>query len=318
LSLERITKTLTRNLGAKIVSLIFAFFLWLYVTAQQGENQSFRVPLSISGIPDSLTIIHDVPEFVEVTIRGSRSNLMKLRLFGRLEATVDMSKAEKGHNTVPLSAAVINLPEQIDPREVTVDNPKTLVLNFEEVITKSVPVRIAYKGEIPDDVIINGTPVIIPSRVKITGASSIIEGIEVISTSEIAIKGHKGEFSEEVELVLGGMDIKIVPDRVQIEMSIHKRAIRTLANIPPTMLQGDESLSVEYSPRTVSLTIEGPEEIIKEITTEDVSVILDLTGRQAGTYVIEPEVIVPNGIERFFLDADNFEITILPAADKKD
>ena len=313
MTFDRIIKALTRNLGAKIVSLVFAFFLWLHVTAQQGEDQSFRVPISMAGIADSLTITHEVPEFIEVTIRGSRSNLMKLRLFGRLEATVDLSKAVKGRNTVPLSAAVINLPEQIDPREVTVDNPKTLVLNFEEVITKSVPVRIAYRGEIPDDVIIDGSPVIIPARVKITGALSIVGGIEVISTREIDIRGRRGEFSEEAELTLGGMNIRTVPDKVLIEMSIHKRAIRTLANIPPTMLRDDESLLVEYSPRVASLTIEGPEEIISKITTEDVSVILDLTGKAAGTYLIEPEVIVPNGIERYFLDTDNFEITILPA-----
>ena len=318
MSFDRIIKALTRNLGAKIVSLVFAFFLWLHVTAQQGENQSFRVPLTMAGIADSLTITHDVPESVEVTIRGSRSNLMKLRLFGRLEASVDLSKAVKGRNTVSLSAAMINLPEQIDPREVTVDNPKTLVLNFEEVVTKSVPVRIAYRGEIPDDVIIHGSPVIIPARVKLTGAESILKGIEVLSTREIDIRGRRGDYSEEFELMLGGMDIQVVPDKVLIEMSIHKKAVRTLANIPPTMLREDESLTVEYSPRIVSLTIEGPEEIIDEITTEDVSVILDLTGKAPGTYLIEPEVIVPKGIIRYFLDTDNFEITILPAGSGTD
>ncbi len=312
MSFDRIIKALTRNLGAKIVSLVFAFFLWLHVTAQQGENQSFRVPLAMAGIADSLTITHDVPESVEVTIRGSRSNLMKLRLFGRLEATVDLSKAVKGRNTVSLSAAMINLSEQIDPREVTIDNPKTLVLNFEDVVTKSVPVRIAYRGEIPDDVIIDGSPVIIPARVKLTGAASILKGIEALSTREIDIRGRRGDYSEEFDLILGGMDIRVVPDRVLIEMSIHKRAVRTLANIPPTMLREDESLTVEYSPRIVSLTIEGPEDLIREITTEDVSVILDLTGKAPGTYLIEPEVIVPKGIERYFLDIDNFEITILP------
>jgi YbbR domain-containing protein len=313
LSLETIIRVLTRNIGAKIVSLLFAFLLWLHVTAQQGENQSFRIPLVISGIPDSLTIVNEVPEYVEVTIRGPRSNLLKLRLFGRLEAEVDLSKAVRGRNTIPLSAAVLNLPEQIDPRAVTVDRPKLLVLNFEKVITRSVPVRLAYRGKIPDDVIIEGSPVIIPSRVKITGASSVVSGIEVISTREIDVRGRRGEFSEEVELVLGGRDVRVLPDKVLVEMFIHKRAIRTLANIPPTMLQDDESLELEYAPRVVSLTIEGPEDIIKEITTDDVSVILDLTGKKAGTYIVEPEVIVPEGIERYFLDTDNFEITILPA-----
>jgi len=314
LSFDRIVKALTRNIGAKIVSLIFAFLLWIHVTAQQGENQSFRVPLSLVGIADSITITHEVPDFVEVTIRGSRSNLMRLRLFGRLVASVDLSKAVVGHNTVSLSPAMINLPEQIDPREVSIDNPKTLVLNFEKVITKSVPVRIAYKGEVPDDVIIDGAPVIIPARVKITGAASIVRGIEAVSTREIDIRGRRGDYSEEVALMLGAMDIRAVPDKVLIEMAIHKRAIRTLANIPPTLLGDKEDISVEYSPRVVSLTIEGPEDIIRQITTEDVSVILDLTGKKPGTYTVEPEIIVPNGIERYFLDTDDFEITILPAA----
>ena len=166
MNFDAIIKSLTHNLGAKIVSLVFAFFLWLHVTAQQGENQSFRVPLALTGIADSLTITHDVPGSVEVNIRGSRSNLMKLRLFGRLVATVDLSKAVKGRNTVSLSPAMINLPEQIDPREVTIDNPKTLVLNFEEVITKSVPVRIIVVGSC----VISGSLAPIRSEVSVASA----------------------------------------------------------------------------------------------------------------------------------------------------
>ncbi len=311
-SFDRMIKAMTRNLGAKVVSLVFAFFLWLHVTAQQGENQSFRVPLGLQGVADSLTITNEVPEYVKVTIRGSRSNLMRLRLFGRLTVTVDLSRAVVGRNTVSLSAAMMNLPEQIDPREVSIDDPRTLVLNFERVVTKTVPVRIAYKGEIPDDIIIDGSAVIIPARVKITGASSVVRGIEVLSTREIDIRDRRGKFSEEIGLMLDGMDVRAVPEKVLVEMTIHKRAIRTLANIPPTMLRDDESLAVEYSPRVVSLTIEGADDVISAITTEDVSVILDLTGRPPGTYTIEPEVIVPEGIEKYFLDTDTFEITILP------
>jgi YbbR domain-containing protein len=64
MSIEKVFRVITANIGAKIVSLLFAVLLWLHVTGQQGENQFFRVPLVLSGIPDSLTVIHEYPRAV--------------------------------------------------------------------------------------------------------------------------------------------------------------------------------------------------------------------------------------------------------------
>ncbi len=309
---DRFVKAVKRNIGVKIVSFFFAVFLWIHVTAQQGENQAFRIPLSLAGIPDSLTIIHEVPQFVEITIRGSRSSLLKLRLFGRLKGTVDLSMAKKGRMNIPLSAEALNLAKDFDPRDISIDEPKSLALNFEQVISKSVPVKIAYKGGIPEDILITDSPVIIPARVKISGASSIVQSITFLASQEIDIRNRKGKFSQDVGLNTGGLRIVTVPDKVLIEMEIRKKAVRTIANIPPTLLQDDGAPPVEYSPRVVSITIEGPEEIVKKIVPDDLSVILNITVKKPGTYRLEPEVIVPKGIEKYFLDVDAFEITILP------
>ena len=311
---ERLLRIISANVGAKIISIVFAIFLWLHVTAQQEDKQTFRVPLVLSGIPDSLTIIHDVPGFAEVTIGGARSNLLKLRLFGRLKATIDLSMAKKGRINTQLTSAALNLPEGLDPRDVTFDDPKSLNLNFEHVITKVVPVKLAYKGEIPRDVVILGNPVIIPNKVKVRGAASIVSGISFLTTEEVEVRGKKGRFTQEVSLRPGGRDISVLPNKVLIEMEISKRGVRTIANVPPTLLQDDETVIVDYSPKAVSLTVEGPEETIKNLVLDDVSIILDLTAKNPGIYRIEPSIIVPEGIERYWLDIDAFEITIHPPA----
>lgn len=298
------------NIGAKIIAILFAVFLWLHVTAQQEEKQSFRVPLALTAIPDSLTIIHRVPEFVEVTVQGARSNLIRLRLFGRLKGSVDLSLATAGRMDVPLSSAILNLPKELDPRKVTVDNPKTLTLHFERVVSKSVPVKIAYKGEIPRDIIITGKPVVIPEKVQLRGAASVVRGITFLTTEEIDIHGKKGRVTVESGIQAEGSDIIITPDKVLIELEIKKRAVRTLANIPPTLLRDDERLDVSYSPATVSLTLEGPEDIVRTIVSDDVSIILNITTKVPGTHRIQPEVIVPQGIERYWLDVEAFEIEI--------
>jgi YbbR domain-containing protein len=309
--IDRIKKALTANLGAKIVALLFSLFLWLHVTAQQLENQTFRVPLTIAGIPDTLTIIHELPDHVVVSVRGSRSNLLKLRLFGRLKATVDVSDAKPGRVNIPLSAAILNISEEFDPREVDIDEPKSLTLNFERIASRLVPVKVAYKGEIPQDIIIRGTPAIIPDRVRVSGASTVVNSITLLNTEEIDIKGKRGKLSQEVGINMSGYSAAVTPSRVLVEIELSKRGVRTLANLPPTILQDTENLQVRYSPKTVSLTIEGPEELVKGITADQVSVLLNITTRAPGSYKIQPEVKLPQGIETYWLDIEYFDITIL-------
>lgn len=298
------------NIGAKIISLVFALLLWLHVTAQQSEVQSLRVPLVLAGIPDSLTVVHEYPRAIDVTIRSSRMEMFKLRLIGRLRAQVDLSEVVEGRNTIPLGAAIMNLPEDIDPRDVVVDDPKVLVLNFEPVVTRQVPVRVSWKGDLPRDIVIDGDPVIIPGLVQVSGAASVVREIESLSTREIDLRGRRGRHAQEIEIAREGREITVSPDRVLVEVSIQRRLSRTLADIPPTLLQDTRGLAVEYSPQLVSLTIEGPEDLIRAIAASDVSVILNLAGRPPGRHRIEPEVIVPRGIEKYFLDIDAFEILI--------
>lgn len=306
----KIHKVLFRNIGGKIISVVFAILLWLHVTAQQGEDQSFRIPLLLDGMPDSLTIVHDVPQFVEVTIRGPRSSLLKMRLFSRPTATVDLSGSRRGITNIALSPAILNLSDVFDPRDVTIDEPKSLSLNIEQVITKAVPVNVAFKGGMPGDLVLAVGPVIIPARVKVSGASSVVKGIDFISTQELDVRNRRGKITEETGLALEG-NISTTPEKVLVEMEIHRRMIRTLSNIPPTLVRDDNSGIVEYSPRVVSITLEGPEEIIKAIKASDVSVIVNLTAKKQGTYKIEPEVIVPGGVEKYFLDTETFEVKIM-------
>jgi len=154
-------------------------------------------------------------------------------------------------------------------------------------------------------------PVIIPARVKVSGASSLVKGINSISTQEMDVRNRRGKITEETGLYLEGRNITTTPEKVLVEMEIHRRMVRTLSNIPPTLVRDDNSGTVEYSPRVVSITLEGPEEIIKTIKASDVSVIVNITTKKHGTHRIEPEVIVPAGVEKYFLDTEIFEIKIL-------
>jgi YbbR domain-containing protein len=313
---EKIRRAVSANIGLKIVSLLFAVCLWLYVTAQQAEKQVFEVPLELVNVPDSLAVMQEIPSSVEVTVRGTKSELLKLRFLSKPRALVDCSLAKRGRVLIPLSAGILKLPRGTNPSDVSIETPRSLGLDFDVVERRYVPVQATFKGEAARDMVLVGPPTVVPDRVLVSGASSALAGMTTVATEEIDLRNRRGAISEEVGLQLGGRRVTAVPARVRVEVELGKRTVRTLANLAPTLLQADDAIRMECSPRTASLTVEGPEELIKKLLPEDVSIVLNVAARRRGTYRVRPEVIVPQGIEKYTLDVDTFEVTITPVARK--
>ena len=307
---QSIYRSFTANVGLKIVSLLFAVFLWLYVTAQIGERQTFRVPLVLANVPESLTVVREAPGEIAITMRSTRSELLKLRLLSNVRATVDLAAARQGRVIVPLSTAILNLPSGFKAEDAAIESPKSLTLDFERVVSVSATVTTVFRGSVPNGMILVGQPAITPDRVLLRGPASAMSGITAVETESIDLRNKRGKFSHEVSLRPGGRR-KAVPSKVLVEIEVSKRAVRTISGIPPTLLQGEEGFQVEYSPKTAALTVEGPEELVNRLVPDDVSIILNIPPGARGTNRIQPEVIVPQGIDTFFLDVVSFEVRVL-------
>ncbi|MFO7914483.1 MAG: CdaR family protein [Candidatus Krumholzibacteriales bacterium] len=310
MNIKRLIRIITHNYKAKIISIICAFFLWVHVTAQRVEDQSMSVPLELTGLPDSLTIINDIPESIDVTVKETRANLTRMRLFGDIEAIVDLSRGREGWVNFRLSPEILHFSDGDRPREISIDKPKVLALNFKKVLTKSVPVKLVYSGNMSRDNIIMNTPVIIPRTIKVRGASNVLEDINFLPTEEIDIRNRTGVISEKVKLMTRGYNIEIDPETVHVEMKISERKTRTLANIPPTVLVDNQNLEISCSPAVTSLTLSGPRELVEDIVSSDISIILNISDASPGTYKLKPEIIVPDGIDQYWLANETFTVTV--------
>jgi YbbR domain-containing protein len=309
--LQNLTRAVTENIGIKIVSLLFALILWLYVTAQIGEKTTFRVPLDLVNIPESLTVVSDVPKAVSITMRGARSELMKLRFLSRIKGTVDLGGAREGRVVVPLSTAILNLPAGFPAGDAGIDAPKSLTLDFERIVSAWVPVTPVFRGSVPKGLVLVGQPTISPARVLVRGTAAAMNGIAAVETEPIDLRNKRSGFSQEAALRVGER-CEAVPRSVRVEIDIARRAVRTMQGISPTPLQVEEGFLIEYSPSTASVTVEGPEELVNRLVNDDLSIILSIPPGTRGTSQIRPEVIVPQGIDTFSIDVDSFEVKVLP------
>jgi YbbR domain-containing protein len=307
---ETVVRAATANIALKMVALFCAVFLWLYVTAQLGEKQSFNVPLELVGTPETLAVVHEVPSSISITMRGPRSELLKLRLFGKVRATVALGDAHRGSVIVPLTTGILSLPEGFKREDVTIDHPKSLALDFEPVVSRYVPVRVAFSGELPKDMILVGRPAIAPERVLVRGAASVMDSVTAVWTEAIDLRNKRGRVSSKVALERSIAGREVFPGDVRVTLEVSKRAVRAIEGVPPTLLQAEAGMRVECSPKTATLTVEGPEELVNRLVPDDVSIILTLIEGKTGTYRIQPEVLVPQGIDTYSLDVESFEVKV--------
>lgn len=98
----------------KLLSVLFAVALWLFVVSEDKVETVFAAPIEFREIPPGLEIAGMDAETVEVRVRGLRSIVSRVR-DRDLRVRVDLEGAREGETVLRL------LPEQIDvPRGVEV------------------------------------------------------------------------------------------------------------------------------------------------------------------------------------------------------
>jgi len=306
---ESVTRAATANIALKTVSVFFAVVLWFYVTAQIEGTETVKIPLEIVNVPESLIVVSDAPRHIEVTMRGARSDLLKVRLFGSARLTVDLAGAQGRHLTVPLSKGMITLPEGLKPDNVSINAPRALSIMLEERVSAALPVRAVFRGSLPRELVLVGQPAITPDRVIARGPSSAMRAVSEVRTEAIDIAGRRGKVSLETPVVRP-RGIEIEPRTVLVELDVARRAERTIEGLAPTLLQVEEDLDVVCSPASADLTVEGPEELVRNLTADDVSIILSVPPGSRGTFAVEAEVILPAGIDSFRLSVKFFDVTV--------
>ncbi len=165
---------------AKIVCLLLALILWVYV--MEVENPDWEE--TVSDIPvelvntDEIEIDHDLTiyggysEKVEITLRGRRNKLSEITA-DDIKATADVSEiTEPGEYTLPISVIV---PDDSELVGSSVENVTVLVDKRER---KTVDIIPKYSGLVIEDGYIQGDPVLSSPTVTVTGPSRYLSNID--------------------------------------------------------------------------------------------------------------------------------------------
>jgi YbbR domain-containing protein len=127
-------KFLLENTGLKIVSVLLAIVLWIFVTSRGQSEMAIDVPLEFKDIPAGLEMVTSSEKTISLNIKGQERLIRNVKS-SDIRVYVDLSKAKKGEGIYYISREDIKLPRSIT---ITSINPLSVKVVTEETVTKTV------------------------------------------------------------------------------------------------------------------------------------------------------------------------------------
>jgi YbbR domain-containing protein len=235
-------KLLTENWTLKLLSLVFALILWMFIMGERRLEVGYRVPLELQNIPVELMIANEVPSMVDVRVSGPRTLLMKVSE-SDISIAVDLTDLKPGLTTFKRLEERLNLPSGL---RVTRLSPSFIDLRLERIKQKQVPVKVSLLGE-PLQGYQVGRVNAIPDRVIISGAESELKSVSEVTTEPIDLNGVNEGFSQIVPLVHLGTYTDFKDEKtteVQVEilaLEPLEPAVEGAEPKPSEAMEGDKS-----------------------------------------------------------------------------
>jgi YbbR domain-containing protein len=189
--------SLRSNWGLAALSIVLASSLWVYVTDRSDSDITVRIPGSIAvecvNIPSGMAVSPPCAgQTIVVRVRGPESTIDDLT--GQdFRATADLAGINSSSATVPIT---------VEPREPRVEvvevSPAEITVNLEELVSRTVPVRVRTLGVPP-----RGFEV---ADIQQEPAEAIVSGPEALvarvaaAEIDLDITGARSNFSQTLAL----------------------------------------------------------------------------------------------------------------------
>lgn len=286
---------------ARIVSVSPTSFT---VTLEPLASRVFPVGLTLNGQPATgYRSANATLEPLEVLVSGAESLVEQV---ARARVVVNLTGTRESINQ-SLDVQLYDANSQIlkglsiNPPTVLVDIPVSQQGGYRDVIVKVIP-----HGQVANGYLLTNLSVFPPIVTVYSTDPTLVNSLPgVVETEPLELDGASEDISTRLALNLPA-DISVVGEQsVQVDVGISPiQSNLTLVNIKIEVVGLEDGSSVQISPVEVDVILSGPAPLLDTLLLQDIRVIVDVTGLEAGTYQLTPRVEI--------LVADIVVGTILP------
>ena len=194
---------LAKNPILKVISLILAIILWLFVKSERSGEVGLVTPLELYGLPSYLMVTHMTVDTINVRIDGPLSQLEKL-VTREIRARVDLSHVTPGANYFDILPEDLTIPQGFTVSQIS---PSSVTIEIDRVGSKIVHVKAMTMGRPAKGYRVIRIS-IDPPYVNLEGAQGQLIHLKEVSTEEVDISGFKETIAVDVPLRLADLKLK--------------------------------------------------------------------------------------------------------------
>lgn len=245
------------------------------------------------------------------TISGPASSV---DLVSELTVRVSVDGRKSGLDEVVALQAVDSDGEPINsvdvqPRSAHVTVPIEQLGGF-----KDVAVKVQWKGQVESGYRLTNISVSPPIVTVFSPQPASVDSLPgFVETLPVDLTGRRDDIDECVGLALPE-DVSLVSGNC-VTVLVGIAAIESSLTVQREVLVENLATGLQAAPAPpiVDVILSGPLPVLDSLKTEDVQVVLDLTGLRAGTYQLTPGIVLPQGVVASAVLPATIEVMITPA-----
>jgi YbbR domain-containing protein len=277
-----------RHLGLKVLAITLATVLWFTVAGEHVVERSIRVPLAVRNLSQTLEIVGDLPDTVDVRVRGSAAQLSRLDP-GDVVAMLDLTTARTGARLFHLRTDEVRAPYGIDIAQVM---PPSISLSLEKSTRRSVPIVPATDGD-PAPGFVVGRISAEPPTVEVVGPESHVREVAAATTEPVEIDGKSERVRDVVTVGVGDSSVRLVeqPLSATVVIEILPAPVeREVPGVPVRSRNLNKGLRQKVVPAVVQVNVRGQRDVLGRIRPDTIDAFVDLAGLGPGSYKLRVQV----------------------------
>lgn len=282
-----------KNISSIIAAFLFSAILWVSVSLSNDYFTTVSIPLKITNIPSGYSLATDLPDKINIKVRGAGWKLVGVNILPE-DAFMVSAGNDSGKKFVSLFNSLSENRWLVSDIQVMEIIPDTISFYIEKVATRVLPVVSNVEMNFRAGFGLAQDVKLYPDTIIVTGPKSIINKLSEIKTVRKSFSSLDSRLIEKVELEnIPGTTYSI--NQVSVEMNVQKIVDKRIDDIFVKVLDVPTDRDVVVIPNKINISVRGGINILGRLNKEDFDayvyfrdVVFDTLGS------VKPNISLPN------------------------
>ncbi len=207
--------------------LVLSALLWCVIAFNDESQADIRMPVRLTNVPDSVTIVSRVPATMSVSLQTRGTRLLKF-YWGKVpDFNIDFRVYRAG-NAVRLSGTELKAIARsaIDGANIIIVSPDSLNLAFTSQPPVILPVNPDYIATPGPQATIYGSPKLSADSVKVYTVGRLSPSVEAITTEPLRLNSLNESTTRRVKLI-APPGSRVIPDSIDVTVEVEPLIFKT-------------------------------------------------------------------------------------------